>query len=309
MSALAAFRRRARWLLLVLGGSACGEEQAAPAGPCAVRLPAEAAPQAMLVSFTSDEALGGSFGCAATLIAPNLMLTAAHCVSRQVPGPFACDPENGWQLVEDGSGRGRVGELYAADAVSITERTERGLSRTVARGRELIAFGASTRCRDDLAAIVLDRELAIEALPLRLTPDTQRDELLTLAHFDAGLRTRLLEPVQVSELSSPLASVEAPPRTLRLGDATCGAVGGEPVFSPASGALVALSFHALPGAGDCAAGADVLALQLSEYGAFLEDAAARAGTELYVEAAPDAPEGDAHCAPRVSSASDAGSPR
>jgi hypothetical protein len=262
--------------------------------PCAVLITPEAASVAVVRLATEDVELSGVFTCSAAVIAPNLVLTAAHCVSRQVPGLFDCDEGNGWSLDEDGSGRGRLGEVYPAEAVSVRRPTPEGSFERAAGAAQVIAFGAPTRCADNLAAVVLDQPLDIQPLPLRFEGVTVEGEALRLSGFAPFGSARRSAGLTVMHVAAELSSVEAPAGALRLDGGACNSDLGGAIYSEATGALVALPFAATEG--DCEApGAQSVALELSRYARFIERVAEEAGTELRGEATPDAPPGDEHC--------------
>jgi hypothetical protein len=276
---------------------------------CAVRLGRERAAAAVVGTRTLDPERTGRYPCSVAVVAPNVVLTAAHCVSAQpalVPDgasqSFECTPA--WELVERGDGRGRIGEPYPADAVRVSVRDQNGFLAPLASGRELVSFGAQTRCKDDLAAIILDQALDIEPLPLRVGA-TAFEEELALGVVPPETPEPLERPLQVTYIAPPLGAAEAPPRALRLSGGVCEEDLGAPVFSPSTGALVALPFLTLSAGGDCTQTGEAIALRLAEYAEFLDSVAARAGAELRVEAEPDAPEGDAHCS-RPALVADAG---
>jgi hypothetical protein len=142
-------------------------------------------------------------------------------------------------------------------------------------------------------------------LPLRVGA-TALDEELALAVVPPSTPEPLERPLRVAYVAPPLGAAEAPPRALRLDGGVCEGDLGAPVFSPRTGALVALPFLTLSAGADCAAAGEAIALRLSEYAEFLDAVAALAGAALRVEAEGDAPEGDAHCPPALVREMDAG---
>jgi hypothetical protein len=296
----------AGWLAL-----ACDDTRARDTNArCAVRLSRERAAAAAVSTRAFDATGSDVYTCSGAVVAPNVVLTAAHCISARpaimpnaAPEAFECTPA--WELVERGDGRGRIGVLYPADAVRISVRIQNGFLSELARGRALVSFGAQTRCRDDLAAIILDQALDIAPLPLRVAA-TALDEELALAVVPPSTAEPRERPLRVAYIAPPLGADEAPPRAFRLAGDVCAADLGAPVFSPRTGALVALPFLALSAGGDCTAAGEVIALRLAEYAEFLDGVAALAGAELRVEAEGDAPEGDAHCSRSVLGETDAG---
>lgn len=268
-------------------------ESAVEPGECPVRLAPEVAREAV-VRVLKEVAPSMSTTCAGAVIAPNLVLTAAHCVSREVGGGiFDCDEINGWRLVEDGSGRGRLGEVYPTDALQLLRLNGDGTSARV-EVQQAIAFGSPTRCVDNLAVVVPAEPLDIEPLPLRMASVTREGDELMLSGFPAiGARRRLV-PLSVTHVAAALSSELAPAGALRLSGGACASDLGGAIYSEASGALVALPFS--QNEADCEAPeAETLAIELSRYAEFIRRVAEDAGAELHGEAAPEAPLGDEHC--------------
>jgi hypothetical protein len=107
--------------------------------------------------------------CSATMVAPNLLITARHCVS---------DTESSAACTNDGTavtGAGVVGDRKPGNLVVFvgknglvpdTEVEENGS----ARGTKIIVSKSSTVCNEDVAFLVLDKKIAGPIAPIRLGP-------------------------------------------------------------------------------------------------------------------------------------------
>jgi hypothetical protein len=124
--------------------------------------------------------LVGSGTCMGTLVAPNVVLTAKHCVTTfEGGGPFECDEDGELYVDPDAPvvyvGAGEFDEVLPAETFSIGDS-----SAYASRVVEIHVSAGETICESDTALLVLDRpvdDLAIA--PLRLEDLVEVGESLT----------------------------------------------------------------------------------------------------------------------------------
>jgi hypothetical protein len=161
--------------------------------------------------------------CTGALIAPNVVLTARHCVSKtseQVRCP-ADEP----QVLGD----------RAASSLLVLVGDDVTHAVPVARGRELVVPDVDALCDDDIALIVLDRPVVgIDPLDVRLHGVAKGDHVRAIGfgkkgnHVAAGTKV-LREHVRVTEATAT---------EFMVGEATCQGDSGGPALDEASGDVV-----------------------------------------------------------------------
>jgi hypothetical protein len=211
----------------------------------------------LLRGLLSDDT---EFVCTATLVAPNLVLTAQHCVSYLSDGPFSCNARG--ELTDNVEGGGQLGlglpperiELYGGT----TPREE-----PLARARELISTHSTNICQNDIAFVVLDAAIDLPIVPLRIGRPARVGELGILVGYGLGegergidYRTqnreqkRNLEIRGVGPDSVEDGVTTVPPRSLLLeGPAGCIGDSGGPLLAQSTGAI--LGIYSLQSASDC----------------------------------------------------------
>ncbi len=133
-------------------------------GPIIDGAPSPSSEDAAVFILTHDPARDSAAGqyfvnCTGVLLAPNLVLTARHCVSANSDGFFKCGADG-----EVASGTGgvagadfAVGESYVFTGRSLS--ADFGLHKAAARGERFVHSGEASLCKGDVALIVLDRAI------------------------------------------------------------------------------------------------------------------------------------------------------
>ena len=182
-----------------------------------------------------------TWACTGTLVAPNLVLTARHCVTNFVNGLWTCDAAG--NLISTGPG-----QMGTPDTPSnITVFIGPGPSLTkAAKGKAIFSPNANTICLNDIALVLLDTELtALPIKPIRLTTGTFPGEDIRSIGYgvdgsDSGFSTKIrrtrsgIPIAQVGPSSfRPVGDPIAPRTFLTNGSALCDGDSGGPAFSDA----------------------------------------------------------------------------
>ncbi|MFO0675552.1 MAG: trypsin-like serine protease [Polyangiaceae bacterium] len=167
--------------------------------------------------------IGGKGLCSGTLIAPDAVLTARHCVSVSVES-VDCPPK-GPQVLGDRDPRSI--RVFAGDDLVG--------GRLVAAGRSIVSPPGPHLCDSDVALLFLDRPVeGIEPLGVRSTGVARGDTVRAVGFGksgdagDAG-RKLLREHVRVLDTST---------REFTVGEATCQGDSGGPALDEDTGEIV-----------------------------------------------------------------------
>jgi hypothetical protein len=119
--------------------------------------------------------------CTATLVAPNLLVTAQHCVSNFDDGKFSCT--NGGELTTD-SIHGQMGTLVPPENVKVFVGPTPGpRDDPAAQGVRIFAPQTTTICKNDIAFVVLDRDLDVQPSMIRLESGVENAELARVVGY------------------------------------------------------------------------------------------------------------------------------
>jgi V8-like Glu-specific endopeptidase len=98
-----------------------------------------------------------------SIVAPNLLLTALHVISRNPSDvPFSCDDAGNEVSSSNGS---LLGPTIAAEKISVFGGPVPGLE-PLARGTTIVSSGSPTICKNDIAFVVLDTEVDLPPYPI-----------------------------------------------------------------------------------------------------------------------------------------------
>jgi hypothetical protein len=183
-------------------------------------------------------------------VAPNIVVTARHCVSVPSSGAFGCDA-NGNLL--PGSTGGKLLSDLTADELYIFKGPARppfedGGAHRDARGKQIYHNSIDVVCASDVAVIVTDVAIpGITPAAMRLDGQVQVGDKVTAVGF--GLDATGQEPalrqqrknVEVLRVGPADATSTLPPvskNAFEVGESICQGDSGGPAFDPVSGALI-----------------------------------------------------------------------
>ncbi|MGH7271464.1 MAG: trypsin-like serine protease [Polyangiaceae bacterium] len=169
---------------------------------------------------------GDAVPCAGALIAPDVVLTARHCVSEGGALP-SCSVA-----------------LVSAESLRVFVGADRSTQVERARGLNILVYEGSSLCDLDAALVLLDRPIDdVEPLPVRATGVAAGDHVRTvgfgLLGNDGKPTMKLLrEHVPVTHVAQ--AQID-------LGEAGCFGPCGGPALDEATGEVVGVGSRRLPG--------------------------------------------------------------
>jgi Trypsin len=174
--------------------------------------------------------------CTASLVAPNLVVTALHCVSNfDESQAYSCDASGN---VSAGKG-GVLGTTLDPSTLSIHVGTGPDLT-LVAKGQQVFATQTTTICHNDIALVLLDRAVDAPIVPLRLLTGTSVGEKVRMVGYgldeNGNLAVRRVrDDLAIAQVGTSPFNPNGdpiPPRALVTdGPAGCDGDSGGPIFS------------------------------------------------------------------------------
>lgn len=241
--------------------------------------------------------------CSATLVAPNLLLTARHCVSI-ADSSAMCAPDGTPAVGAMLHGDREASDFAVFVGSSGVAPSSTDESKASARGKTLVVDDASTICNHDVAFVVLDRALTAPIAPIRLGPPAKGETFTAVGwgidetgHLPASRMER-------ANLSATGFGAMAFPDDARygignaeflVGESACSGDSGSSVLA-ASGAVIGVASRVGNGKPRDASNwasvclGDTVHAVYTHLGSFhelVDRAFAAAGTEPWIEGAPD----------------------
>jgi MYXO-CTERM domain-containing protein len=185
---------------------------------------------------------GGGFqgACSGVLIAPDIVLTARHCVSRTDGQGVACDAE-GNPLY----GTGGVRSDYEPEQVQVIVGPELSFD-FAAKGKLIFRSSVDNLCNNDIAVVVLDQKITnVQFAKVRLdSPPVEDQEILAVGWGQSnnssgyGRRRRANIPITgVGPLESSVG-LALGPNEFQTGEGICQGDSGGPAFDMNTGAVI-----------------------------------------------------------------------
>lgn len=240
----------------------------------------------------NDNPTNNTLLCTGTLIAPNVMLTALHCVTyRDDPNAaFVCGPDG--TLTSGVAGAGELGATVDPEGIEVFVGAVPG-AEPAAHGARVFGSGSMQICRGDIAAVVLDGDITQAPAMFRFGRGVTLGERMTVIGYGqaevsgpAERRRRTGRRVlDIGATGGDPGTGTAAPNTYVLGEGACHGDSGGPAIAEETGAITGV--YSLTAAASCTStGVRNAYTLVSPYESTIRAALEYAGHEPIVEEDP-----------------------
>lgn len=243
----------------------------------------------------------GVGSCTGTLLAPNLILTARHCVA---------DTDEGAACKSDGTpiAGGVVRQTHPANTLYVFTGTQRpnfeaGDVTPAAVGKQVFDDGSNTLCNHDIALLLLQAPVKdAQIAPIRLDGDVKVGELITSVGWGVTEKTpypdtrQQRKDVKIDAVGPKSSGFqEVSPNEFEVGEAICSGDSGGPAIAQDTNSVIGLvsrggNANTTQDPNDPAAnciGASNLYTKISPFKDLVMKAFAAANAEPWLEGGPD----------------------